>query len=55
MGALNDELEDLQGQVADLERQLSRPEVTEDQEARAVAVAQRMREGLKHMTFEENR
>ncbi len=51
MEALKAEEDMLQRRVAELERQLTRLEVTQEQESQALAFAQRVRDGLDHLDF----
>ena len=49
--ALKSKREELQARVADLERHLQRLEVSQEQEAQAVAFAERVKHGLGHLDF----
>lgn len=51
MEALKAEQAGLQPRVAELERQLLRLQVTQEQEAQALAFAQKVSDGLEHLDF----
>lgn len=53
MDALKSEREDLEQRARELERQLMRLEMTEDQEAQVLAFAERVSQGLANLTFAE--